>query len=132
MILLDELFAAFRATGKPVLPEGRREEVVRLLTRVVTEPDVYDAYTAALRAGRERLGPEGKRELLTASGPEVPWERIRAEGFAGLSDDVLADLATSPEALQVLDESQFGGEGEIGKWFFDAVLQTPERRSTQD
>ena len=128
--LIEELIAAFVRAGKAVLPAGRRSDVIELLTQVVVEPDVYDAYIAELRAERERLGPEGKRRLLNASGPEVPWEQIRARGFDWLPDDVLADLATSPEALRVLDESQFDGQADIGKWFFDAILSGRSKRSS--
>jgi hypothetical protein len=107
--------------GKPVLPEGRREEVVALLTRLMANPDLLDAYAAELRAQRERLGPAAEQRLLGMAGPDIPGEEILHHGFAGLSDEVLADLAICPEALEALDQVHFRGEQAPGSWFFDAL-----------
>jgi hypothetical protein len=121
--LLDAMFSLYASTGRAGIPAGRREEVVRLLTRAVAHPALLDCYIAELRARRVRTGPETELKLLNAPRTDIPWERIREHGFADLPDDVLADLATSPEALAALEETQFRGQGQIGRWFFEAIFR---------
>jgi hypothetical protein len=118
--LLDALFVAFEgsAAGRPAVPPGRRGEVVALLTRLMTDADLYDSYVATLRAERARRGAEMK--LLTLESPDIPDERIIAEGFSGLGDEVLADLALSPAALEALTVALYHDPQSPapGPWFF--------------
>jgi len=105
-----------------VLTTGERAEVVSLLTRLVADPDRFNNYLLALRAARKEAGPEVELRLLT-SGTDVPWEQIAAGGFTGQSDEVLADLATSPEALEAFLECHMTDDGEMGPWYYDAILR---------
>src|SRR4051794_17299242 len=92
--LVAALFDAFEASdrSKAVLPVGRRDELVRLLTGLMADPDRLDAYCAAVKAERRRRGPEVKIRLLGMDGLDIPDARIAADGFGGLSDDHLADI----------------------------------------
>lgn len=126
--LVEALFDVLRSTGRAALPPGRRAEVIDLLTRIVADPDQLVAHTAELNDRRTRSGPDVELRLLSAPRTDIPWERIRVAGFGDLPDDVLADLATSPEALASLEETQFRGQGEIGMWFFEAVFRENAQR----
>jgi hypothetical protein len=118
--LFEALFAAAAAARKAVMPPGRRADVVDLLTLLVADPDLFDGYVEELRERRQGLGWDVERQLLQAR-TDVPWAQIRRSGFTDLPDDVLADLATSPEALEALMEVEFGGEEAPGPWYFDAI-----------
>ncbi len=128
--LIASLIDAFEASGrsKAVLPDGRRAEVASLLTRVMADPDALNAYTTSLEAARRRRGPATEMKLLGMDGLDIPDARIAAEGFDGLSDDHLADIALSPETLQALKESLDDPATEPGAWFIDAVLEAEARR----
>jgi hypothetical protein len=123
--LIAALLSAFAASPGPrpraTLPAGRREEVVGLLTRLVADPPLFDAYVGRVRTLRRNLGAEAELRLLGGAESDVPWEQVAARGFAGLPDDVLADLATSPEALEAFDEEHVQTGDDLGPWFFDAV-----------
>src|SRR5256885_17040887 len=58
VVLAAALVEAFVRGGKvkPVLPEGRRDEVVAALTRLMLDTEARDAYAAALDAERRRQG----------------------------------------------------------------------------
>jgi hypothetical protein len=118
--LLDALFEAFAAApdGKPAIPRGRRDEVVALLTRLMTDADLCDAYVSTLRTERRRRGVETR--LLTLDSPDIPDKQIIAEGFDGLPDDILADIALSPGALEALTVALYHDPQDTppGPWFF--------------
>jgi hypothetical protein len=122
------LISEFAASGKPVMPEGRRGEVIDLLTRLMVDPDLFREYLAELETRRDSLGSEAALRMLNGPRTDIPWDLIRQNGFADLADDVLADLATSPEALSALDETQFRGQADIGPWFFQAIERWAPRR----
>jgi hypothetical protein len=114
--------------AKPVLPEGRRDEVVSVLTFLMAAPDGLEAYVAALDAERRRRGPEVELRLLGMAGLDIPDSQIAAEGFAGLDDDHLADIALSPEAICALQEYLDEPETERGMWFFEGILKVEAAR----
>ena len=102
------------------LTPAQRAEVRDLLTRLIADPELFNAYVLHVGALRTQAGPEVERQLL-AGGSDVPWDQIAAHGFAGLSDDVLADLATSPEALEAFRDCHMADDGDMGRWYYDAV-----------
>lgn len=116
--LVAALFDAFEQAGVLAVPAGRRVAVVELLTRVMTDPHLFAAYTEWLEVERDRRGLTSRMHALDC--PDIPEDRIVAEGFVNLSDDVLADLALSPEALYALEDGFYGVESEVepGEWFF--------------
>ena len=64
---------------KPVLPEGRREDIVSTLAWLIAntwqgDDEVLDAYIAALEAEQEKQGV--REPLLAQSGLEIPDEQI--------------------------------------------------------
>ncbi len=126
--LIRTLVSGFVAAGKPVLPPSRRAEVVELLSRLMARPDLLLAYTAALEAERERRGEAVEVRLLSMAALNIEDERIARDGFAGLSDDQLADLAISPEAVEALNEFLTDPEVAPGKWFYDAVTREEIQR----
>ena len=122
--LATGLVGAFVRGGKikPVLPEGRRDEVVAALTRLLLDTEALDAYAAALDAERRRQGVD----LLLLDLPclDLPDRQVAREGFARLSDDQLADLAIDPVALKVLHRSlvgDLGPEVEASDWWWEAL-----------
>jgi hypothetical protein len=124
------IVGAFRAGGKakPALPAGRRAEVVTLLTRLMANPDLLDAYCEAVTAERQRQGVH--RLLLELPDEEIPDREIARRGFAWLSDDQLADLATSAAALRALADELYDNldpDFERGEWFFEAGLREQAR-----
>jgi hypothetical protein len=130
MPLIASLMDSFETAGriKAVLPEGGRVEVASLLTRLMADPDELGAYTTSLEAERRRRGPEVELTLIGMDGLDLPDARIAAEGFGGLSDDQLADIALSPEALRALKETLDDPQTEPGPWFIDAVLEAEAAR----
>ena len=127
--LADRVVAAYRAAAprRPVLPAGARGEVVRVLTRALLEDETHDAYAAAVTAARRRAGVH--RELLAAGGPDQPAELVARDGLAALGDDLLADLALSPQALADLRARLYDDpdlDAARGRWFFDPLPVTGE------
>jgi hypothetical protein len=92
----------------------------------MADHDALEAYCSALEAERQRRGLE--LELLTIDGLDIPDDRIAAEGFAGLSDDQLADIALSPEAIRAIEEHLDDTEVEVGPWYFDALRVVGDAR----
>ena len=126
VVLAVALVEAFVRGGKvkPVLPEGRRDEVVAALTRLMLDTETRAAYGAALEAEQERQGVV----LLLLDLPclDVPDRQVAREGFAGLSDDQLADLAIDPIALEALHRALVGeleAEVEASDWWWEAIGQ---------
>jgi hypothetical protein len=128
--LAAELIALAIRDGRAVaaLPEGRRDEVITLMTRLMADPERLDGYCSALEAERRRRGPEVELKLIGMDGLDFPDGQIAAEGFVGLSDDQLADIALSPEALRALKETLDDPQTEPGPWFIDAVLEAEAAR----
>jgi hypothetical protein len=95
---------AFVSGGKikPVMPQGRREEVVSTLTRLMVDRSLLGRYNAALDEERRRRGVG--QLLAERDFPELPIDEILHSGFAALSDDQLAELACRPAALACLHE----------------------------
>ncbi len=110
----------------PAFPEGSREEVVSLLTGLMVDRERLDAYAASLRAEQERR--DVRLSMLQSDGLDIPDARIAAEGFGGLSDDHLADIALSPEAVEAIRDYLDDPATEPGAWFIDAVLEAEARR----
>ena len=130
--LATDLVMAFIDLGKvkPVLPVGRRGEVIELLTRLMAARDFFEAYVAALEAELEHR--EVRLLLLESGGAglDIPDEQIAREGFGGLTDDQLADIAISPEALHAIrdyldDPEAVEGEGE---WLIKEVIKVEAAR----
>jgi hypothetical protein len=123
--LIDELFDSFAGSGmtKVMLPPGRRAEVAQLLTRLMASHELLGAYTAALKAERQRRGEAIEMRLLGMAGLDIEDERIAREGFGWLTDDQLADLALCPEAVGALFEYFSDPQTEPGDWFYDAVTR---------
>lgn len=118
------LTALAGAADRPAvtLSPAQRSEVSALLARLIADPDLFNAYVQRVRDLRADAGAEAEVRLLTAGG-DVPWEQIAATGFAGQPDHVLADLATSPEALEAFLECHMADDGEMGPWYYDAILR---------
>ena len=118
----EAIVRAFVSGGKvrPVLPAGRRAEVVELLTRLVVSPRLLDAYCEAVTAERERQGVD---DLLFELGDEPIPDAIAAEGFGGLSDEQLADFAIDAHAVRAIaDWLSNSPDVEPGDWYIDAAL----------
>jgi len=131
--LAAAMVEAYVNSGKrnPMLPAGRREEIIALLHAVMTDPEVFDVYRAALVSEQERQGM--RMLLLLYPGLDILEEQIAAEGFGGLSDEQLANIAISPEAIEAVMEHLVDAEVKCGPWFtegsqnFERLLGIIER-----
>lgn len=126
--LIASLLDAFMAAGRTraVLPPNRRDEVIAVLTRLMADPDALDAYTATLEDERRRRGRDVELRLLGMAGLDIPGDQIATEGFGGLSDDHLADIALSPEAIHAIREHL--DEAECGAWLIDKIIEVESAR----
>jgi hypothetical protein len=120
--LIAVLLDAFEGsgTGMPTMPAGKRNDTIAFLTRMMTDQAFFTTHMQLIRTERERHGAAFKRKLLSHGGYDIPDKQIIREGFSGLSDELLADLAISPEALEALEDVFYGGELDTtpGPWFF--------------
>lgn len=125
--LVTAILDRFETVGRPTLLASEREEAVRLLTRVMTEPDEFDRYVPNLRAEIARRSQTVQTGLLTYGSPAIPDDQIVPTGFVALSDEVLADLVTSPFALEAIKQTLYDDPDSPhpGPWFYAAEL-TPE------
>jgi hypothetical protein len=115
--------------ARPVLPEGLREGVIALLAGLMADPERLDAYAEALAAELERRGLRAALLRSGGAGLDLPGDRIAADGFAGLPDGLLADIALSPEAIAVLGDHLHEPATRRGGWFVDAVLEAHASRA---
>jgi hypothetical protein len=116
--LVDAFIAGRR---KPVLPVGRRDEYVALLTRLMASEELLSAYCEAIDA--ERKSRRVDRMLLELRGEEIPDKEVAANGFVNLTDDQLADFALSSSALQAIAEHLYRDPDlQPGEWLTNAVL----------
>jgi hypothetical protein len=126
--LIASLLDAFMAAGRTraVLPPNRRDEIIAVLARLMADPDALDAYTATLEDERRRRGRDVELRLLGMAGLDIPGDQIATEGFGGLSDDHLADIALSPEAIHAIREHL--DEAECGAWLIDKIIEVESAR----
>ena len=129
--LMLALISMYVTTGKVVLPPGRREEYVALLTDLMAASDICDAYLDALKSELERL--EIRFNVQENMDLDIPGEQIAREGFVNVPDENLADIALSPEAIEAVREYLFSemldlDKESVGTWFIEAVLRIERSR----
>jgi len=108
---------------RAVLPSGVRVTVVHLLTRLMANADLRSEFCFALETERARRGDRVEQRLLSHSGLDIREEEIAARGFVGLTDDELADIARSPEAILALADFMEDPDTELGAWYVDALTR---------
>ncbi len=120
--LIVAVVAAFVAIGrtKAVLPEGRRNDVVDLLMFLMFDRDARSTYCEYLRAEQETQGV--RAVLIRRAGLDIPADVIASEGFARVSDDHLADIALSPEAVEAIEDHLDNEETDCGDWRIQGIL----------
>lgn len=96
--LVEALVADFTATGRPAVPAGRRDELVRTLLSVANGAATVDEY-AGLLAGAFGVGV-----VPPAAPDDLPLQEVLREGPGVLSDDQLARVALNPAAVRELSE----------------------------
>lgn len=109
---LDDLLISDHETaGRPVLPAGSRERMIRELERIVVDRDRLVAHVQSLQ---QRLGGAlPSRGLL----PEDVEEDALRDGLGALDDGALAALALSPGALCALRSGLFGMDDVPEVWW---------------
>lgn len=97
--LVEELLAAFIQGGKaqPVMPEGRRGDIVIALTRLMADRKLLLQYLQALKRQRRHHGVHSV--LMAHSVPDASLGEIIRSGVESLSDAQLAELAVDPTGL---------------------------------
>ncbi len=129
--LIETIVSEFVTSGKLVLPPGRRDEVVALLTRLAVNDEFRDAYCRVVTATRERLGMDVATSAAADSG-DIPELEIARHGFGGLTDPQVADYAVSPSAIEAIADRLYDDDllGHLGHWFVEVgmreVTVTPE------
>ena len=85
-----------------MIPPGRRSDVERLLTRCVVNPEFRAEYVKSLTALwlRHRID----ETLVDPVGKDIPEAEIVENGFKNLSDEILADIAFDPVAVEMVAE----------------------------
>lgn len=92
-----------------------------MLTRLVVNPELREAYCRALTAERVRLGVH--RSLIAAGDSgDIPEQEIARSGFAGLTDEQLVDYAISPSAVNAVADRLYDDDllPELGDWLIQA------------
>lgn len=127
--LAVELVEAFVRGGKerPVLPAGRREEAIALLTRLMVNPQLLKEYAAGIEAERRRL--DVHRVLMELDSSELPVEAIAERGLSPLGDEQLAELAIEPVALACLCDFLWESmeDGKVGNFWWEQLGQEARR-----
>ena len=123
--MAEAIVFAFVSGGKerPRLPAGRRTEVVELLTPLMGDAGLLDAYFEIITAERKR---QGVHDLLFELGDEPIPDTLALVGFENLSDDQLADFAIDGHALKSIADWLYNSPDiEPGHWFIDAATREP-------
>lgn len=130
--LARELVEAFVASssGNPVLPAGGREEAIALLVDLLADRDRFDAYVAALRTEQRRRGVSDL--VLNRHGVDLDDDQLAAGAFKDFSDDQLADIAISPDALRGIRDFLDDPDSHAGSWYFDGILKVEAARPGAD
>ncbi len=111
----------------PLIPEvslgDLKQTVVAVLTRLVVNPDLLDAYCEALTAAKKaaKLDPH---IIADVDSGDIPDQEIARRGFGWLSDYQLVDYATHAAAIEAIadclrDEYLLG---ELGDWYIEAAV----------
>lgn len=123
-MLIADLVAAYKAAGKPVMPAGRRADVLEALTLAIVDYETHEEY---LRVLEDVLVAEDVNpiELFFAGKFPILREEFEQHGFVGFSDDDLAmsaiDVLTFKALNQIADECDVPGA-----WFFAAIDKAAE------
>lgn len=129
--LVEALVADFKATGRPVVPAGRRDELVRTLLSVAIGTATVDEYAGLL------AGAFGAGSVPPAAPDDLPLEAVLREGPGVLSDDQLARLALDPTAVRELSDRVTAAMAYewLGQCWTDAIediVIPPEYRDAAD
>lgn len=118
--LVATLLDRFETGGRHALVGEERSAAAELLTRLMTDRTEYDRFVSDLESEIARRPQDVQARLRNYGAPDIPEMRIISEGFAGLPDEVLADLVTSPAALEAVRFSLYDdpNAGPPGAWFF--------------
>lgn len=115
--LVQVMVVEFLASGRPAIPAGRRDEVVRMLQSVVCSQNAVNEYSGL-------LGDEFGDEIPPDPIGGLPYDAIIRDGLAMLSDDQLAHLALSIVDVDDLGERIFAQEiaapERLGPWWHAA------------
>jgi hypothetical protein len=124
--LAASLVDAFVQGGKarPLLPAGRRDEVVAALTALLIDAEAMDRYLRDLESAQRDAGVYDL--LLGLESPELPVEDVVARGIAALTDEQLAYLAIDPVRLAGLFEllGECMEDEVVGEVWFRALADT--------
>ncbi len=115
--LVEALVAAFAAFGRPVVPAGRRDELIRTLLSVANSAATVDEYAGLL------AGAFGAGLVPPAAPDDLPLEAVLREGPGVLSDDQLARLALDPAAVRRLSDWVTAASADewLGQCWTDAI-----------
>lgn len=122
--LAKELVTAFVVScpTRLVMPEGRRADVIELLTRCVVDPVFTATYARELKSAVRSENAEA--DLMQCGLPDMPDDEFARHGFSTVEDVVLVDVAVSSIGLEgvaySLCDRLLKGE-EMGEWYADAM-----------
>jgi hypothetical protein len=94
--LVESIVAEFVASGRPTIPAGRRDDVVRMLQSVVCSQNAVNEYSGLLG---DAFGDAIPPDPLAA----LPVEAIIRDGLGVFTDDQLALFA-----LSIVDVDELG------------------------
>ena len=130
--LVQSLVAEFVTSGRPTIPAGRRDEVVRMLQSVVCSQTAVNEYSGLLG---EAFGDAIPPDPLAA----LPVEAIVRDGLGVLTDDQLGQLALSVAdvdalGVRIVAEEEAMSDG-LGPWWhtaYDDIVIPAEYREAAE
>jgi hypothetical protein len=122
--VIPSLVGACAIAGRPTVPEGRRDDLQRVLSSALIGPAALEEYLAVLLpalAGGGLAEPEGTLDAL-------PVAELVAAGLPTLADAQLALVAVCPGLCRAVNAlvSRALCDGEAGRYWEDAELLPDE------
>jgi hypothetical protein len=122
--VIPSLVGACAVAGRPAVPDGRRDDLQRVLSTALIGPAGLEQYLAVLVPALVEGGlaqPEGTVDSL-------PVAELLAAGLPTLTDEQLAGVALSPGAFRELNARVSGAlvAGTAGTYWEDAELLPDE------
>ncbi len=119
--IAEALVDRVKSVEQGMLLGDLKQPVVALLTRLVVNPALLDAYCSALTNVRKRVRPD-PHVIADMDSGDIPDQEIAQRGFGWLSDYQLVDYATHPAAIEAIADRLRDEDllEVLGDWYIEA------------